>query len=109
MAGKTIEANQNNWQSDVLESSVPVLVDFWAEWCGPCRAIIPTLDQLAEEYDGKLKVAKVNVDQNRDLAQQFGVRSIPFLLIIKDGKVAEQMVGALSKPQFVEKITPHLG
>jgi len=109
MAGKTIEANQSNWQSDVLESSIPVLVDFWAEWCGPCRAIIPTLDQLAEEYDGNLKVAKVNVDQNRELAQQFGVRSIPFLLIIKDGKVAEQMVGALSKPQFVEKITPHLG
>lgn len=109
MAGKTIEVNQTNWQSDVLEASVPVLVDFWAEWCGPCRAIIPTLEQLAEDYDGKLKVAKVNVDQNRELAQQFGVRSIPFLLIIKDGKVAEQMVGALSKPQFVEKITPHLG
>lgn len=67
------------------------------------------MEQLAEEYDGKLKVAKVNVDQNRELAQQFGVRSIPFLLIIKDGKVAEQMVGALSKPQFVEKIKPHLG
>lgn len=109
MAGKTLEVNQSNWQSDVLESPVPVLVDFWAEWCGPCRAIIPTLEQLAEEYDGKLKVAKVNVDKNRELAQQFGVRSIPFLLIIKDGKVAEQMVGALSKPQFVEKITPHLG
>jgi thioredoxin 1 len=108
MAGKTIEVNQSNWQADVLEASVPVLVDFWAEWCGPCRAIIPTLEQLAEDYDGKLKVAKVNVDQNRELAQQFGVRSIPFLLIIKDGKVAEQMVGALSKPQFVEKITPHL-
>ena len=109
MAGKTLEANQNNWQNDVLESPIPVLVDFWAEWCGPCRAIIPTLDQLAEEYDGKLKVAKVNVDQNRELAQQFGVRSIPFLLILKNGKVVEQMVGALSKPQFVEKITPHLG
>ena len=108
MAGKTIEANEANWQTDVLESDVPVLVDFWAEWCGPCRAIIPTLEQLADEYDGKLKVAKVNVDSNRALAQQFGVRSIPFLLIIKDGKVVEQMVGALGKPEFVSKITPHL-
>jgi thioredoxin 1 len=108
MAGKTVEVNQSNWQSDVLESDIPVLVDFWAEWCGPCRAIIPTLEQLAADYEGKLKVAKVNVDQNRELAQQFGVRSIPFLLILKKGQVAEQMVGALSKPQFVQKITPHL-
>ncbi len=108
MAGKTIEANAANWQSDVLDSSVPVLVDFWAEWCAPCRAIIPTLEQLSEELDGKLKVAKVNVDQNRELAQQFGVRSIPFLLIIKGGEVVEQMVGALSKPEFEAKINPHL-
>jgi len=108
MAGKTLEVNQNNWQSDVLQSTVPVLVDFWAEWCGPCRAIIPTLEQLAADYEGKLTVAKVNVDKNRELAQQFGVRSIPFLLILKEGKVVEQMVGALSKPEFVNKITPHL-
>jgi len=108
MAGKTLEVNQNNWQSDVMQSPIPVLVDFWAEWCGPCRAIIPTLDQLAADYEGKLTVAKVNVDQSRELAQQFGVRSIPFLLIIKEGKVVEQMVGALSKPEFVKKITPHL-
>ncbi|MCC5850260.1 MAG: thioredoxin [Verrucomicrobia bacterium] len=108
MPGKTIEANSNNWQTEVIESDVPVLVDFWAEWCGPCRAIIPTLDQLADEYEGKLKVAKVNVDKDRELAQKFGVRSIPFLLVIKNGEVAEQMVGALSKPEFVSKLTPHL-
>lgn len=108
MAGSTVEVNQNNWQNEVMESSVPVLVDFWAEWCGPCRAIIPTLDQLATEYEGKLKVAKVNVDQSRELAQQFGVRSIPFLLVVKEGKVVEQMVGALSKAEFVSKLTPHM-
>ncbi|MDA3874586.1 MAG: thioredoxin [Kiritimatiellae bacterium] len=108
MAGKTIEVGQDTWQTEVEESTVPVLVDFWAEWCGPCRAIIPTLEQLADEYDGKLKVAKVNVDKDRELAQKFGVRSIPFLLIIKDGKVVENMVGALGKHEFVSKITPHL-
>lgn len=108
MAGKTIEVSASNWQQDVEESSVPVLVDFWAEWCGPCRAIIPTLEQLADEYEGKLTVAKVNVDENRELAQKFGVRSIPFLLIVKDGEVVENMVGALGKPEFVSKIEPHL-
>ncbi len=108
MAGKTIEVGQDNWSTEVESSSVPVLVDFWAEWCGPCRAIIPTLEQLADDYDGKLKVAKVNVDENRELAQKFGVRSIPFLLIIKDGQVVENMVGALGKPEFVAKIEPHI-
>jgi thioredoxin 1 len=108
MAGKTIEVHASNWQQEVENSSVPVLVDFWAEWCGPCRAIIPTLEQLADEYDGKLKVAKVNVDENRELAQKFGVRSIPFLLIVKNGEVVENMVGALGKPEFVSKIEPHL-
>jgi thioredoxin 1 len=107
-AGSTIEVNADNWQSEVLDSKIPVLVDFWAEWCGPCRAIIPTLEQLAQQYAGKLKVAKVNVDHNRDLAMKFGVRSIPFLLIVKEGKVAEQMVGALSKPDFEAKLKPHL-
>jgi thioredoxin 1 len=108
MAGKTIVVNQDNWKTEVEESTVPVLVDFWAEWCGPCRAIIPTLDQLADEYDGKLKIAKVNVDESRELAQKFGVRSIPFLLILKNGQVVENMVGALGKAEFVSKITPHI-
>jgi len=108
MAGKTIEVNASNWQQEVENSSVPVLIDFWAEWCGPCRAIIPTLEQLADDYEGKLTVGKVNVDENRELAQKFGVRSIPFLLIVKDGEVVENMVGALGKPEFVAKIEPHL-
>jgi len=108
MAGKTIVAGQDNWESEIEKSDVPVLIDFWAEWCGPCRAIIPTLEQLADDYDGKLKVAKVNVDENRELAQKYGVRSIPFLMIIKNGEVVETMVGALGKPEFVAKIEPHL-
>ena len=108
MTGTTITIGQENWESEVEQSDLPVLVDFWAEWCGPCKAIIPTLEQLADEYAGKLKVAKVNVDQNQELAQKFGVRSIPFLLIVKNGDVVENMVGALSKPEFVNKITPHL-
>lgn len=108
MAGTAIKIGNDNWTSEVEQSDIPVLVDFWAEWCGPCKAIIPTLDQLADEYAGKLKVAKVNVDENRELAQKFGVRSIPFLLIVKNGEVVENMVGALSKPDFVAKITPHL-
>jgi thioredoxin 1 len=108
MAGKTVEVSQDTWQQEVEQSEVPVLVDFWAEWCGPCRAIIPTLEQLADEHEGKLKVAKVNVDQNRELAQKFGVRSIPFLLIVKNGEVVESMVGALGKPEFEAKLQPHL-
>jgi len=108
MAGGTVTIGADNWDSEVEQSDVPVLVDFWAEWCGPCKAIIPTLEQLADDYAGKLKIGKVNVDENRELAQKFGVRSIPFLLIIKDGEVVENMVGALSKPEFVSKIEPHL-
>jgi len=108
MAGQTITVGNDNWQQEVEQSDVPVLVDFWAEWCGPCRAIGPTLDQLASDYDGKLKVAKVNVDENRELAQKYGVRSIPFLLIVKNGEVVENMVGALGKPEFEAKIDPHV-
>lgn len=108
MAAGTVEVSVDSWDADVMKSDVPVLVDFWAEWCGPCRAIIPTLEQLADQYAGKLKIAKVNVDSNRDLAAQHGVRSIPFLLIIKNGEVVDQMVGALSKADFEAKLEPHI-
>lgn len=105
---KIIVVTPDNWQTDVIASELPVLVDFWAEWCGPCRAIAPVLDQLADELDGKLKIAKVDVDQHQALAGQFHVQSIPTLLVIKGGAVVEQMVGAMSKPAMVAKLEAHL-
>ena len=105
---KIVTIDNGNWESEVLHSEIPVLVDFWAEWCGPCRAITPVLDDLAEELDGKLKIAKVNVDELRDLAGQYNVRSIPFLIVVKGGEVAEQMVGAMSRPAMKAKLEPHL-
>ena len=105
---KIVTIGDGNWDTEVLQSGIPVLVDFWAEWCGPCRAIAPVLDDLAEELDGKLKIAKVNVDENRDLATEYNVRSIPMLLVVKNGQVADQMVGALSKPALTAKVEQHL-
>lgn len=88
---------QSNFTTEVLQSTHPVLVDFWAEWCGPCKMLAPILDELAEEYSGKVRIAKVNIDEYQELAAQYGIRSIPTLLLFKQGQVAEQLVGLRSK------------
>ncbi|UUP17616.1 thioredoxin [Nitratireductor thuwali] len=93
----TVKVDNNNFQSDVLQASEPVVVDFWAEWCGPCKMIAPALEEISAELGGKVKVAKLNIDENPELAAQFGVRSIPTLMIFKNGEVADMKVGAAPK------------
>ncbi|MBA4312707.1 MAG: thioredoxin [Chlorobiaceae bacterium] len=105
---KPIEVNDANFQKEVIEADKPVLVDFWAVWCGPCKMIAPHVDELAKTYEGRLKVAKLDVDSNPKTAMQFGIRSIPTLLIIKGGQVAEQIIGAVSKSQLIQKVESHL-
>lgn len=100
--------NDSEFEAEVLNSSIPVLVDFWAEWCGPCKAIAPTLEEIAGEYDGRLKIVKMDVDANREAAMQYDIRSIPSLLLFKDGTLVDRIVGALPKQTLTAKITPHL-
>ncbi len=96
------------FDADVLKSGTPVLVDYWAEWCGPCKMIAPILDETAQELDGKLQIAKMNVDENREIPAKFGIRGIPTLMLFKDGQLAATKVGALSKAQLAAFIAPHL-
>jgi thioredoxin 1 len=101
MASPLIVAlTQENFAQQVLQSPEPVLVDFWAEWCGPCKMIAPLLDELADEYDGKVKIGKVNIDEQQALASEYGIRAIPTLLLFSKGQVADQIVGARSKRDF---------
>jgi thioredoxin 1 len=99
-----LNITDSNFDQEVMKSSTPVLVDFWAPWCGPCKAIAPILEQLAGEYAGRLKVVKVNVDDNPQAPQRFGVRGIPNLLIVKDGAVKDQIIGAVPKAQLVKAV-----
>ncbi len=101
---KPIEITDGNFDVEVLQSDKPVLIDFWAAWCAPCRMIAPIVEELAQEYDGKVKIGKLDVDANQQTAIKYGVRSIPTVLIIKNGEVADTIIGALPKTAFVNKL-----
>jgi len=101
---KIVVLNDQNFKEEIKSSQVPILVDFWAEWCAPCRMIAPMLEEIAEEYNEKLKIGKLNVDQNRTIAAQYGVMSIPTLILFKDGEMVEQMIGAQPKENLLKII-----
>ena len=103
-----LAVTSGNFATEVLQSPLPVLVDFWAAWCGPCRAVAPTVEALASEYAGKLKVVKLDVDESGDVAGQFGVQSIPTLILFKGGQPVERLVGNVPKPAIVSKIQQYL-
>ena len=102
------EFKDASFEEDVLKSDTPVLVDFWAPWCGPCRMLAPTVDVISEEYEGKVKVGKVNTDENPQIATQHQINSIPTLMIFKGGEVVERLVGAIPKEKITEKLDAHL-
>ena len=102
--GNAVAVTDQNFQTEVLDAPIPVLVDFWAEWCGPCRAVAPIVEELAREYDGKLKVVKLNVDDNPQTPSRYGVRGIPNLIVFAGGEVKEQIIGAVPKSELVRKI-----
>jgi thioredoxin 1 len=101
---KPVEITDNNFENEVIKSEKPVLIDFWAVWCGPCKLIAPIVEEIAVEYDGKVKVGKLDVDSNQQTSIKFGVRSIPTLLLFKDGKLKETIIGAVPKKNIVDKL-----
>ena len=109
MAGShTVTFTDDSFDNDVLNADVPVLVDFWAEWCGPCRMMGPTVDQVATDYAGKVKVGKLDVDSNQQTAYRYGIRGIPTLLLFKGGQIVDQKVGAIGKPEFEKMLEKHV-
>jgi thioredoxin 1 len=100
--------NDGNWASEVLQSDTPVLVDFWAEWCAPCKAMVPALEAVASQFNGKLKVGKLNVEENSTVPEQYSITTLPTLLVIHKGQVSEQRVGLMSKDALIRLLQPHL-
>jgi thioredoxin 1 len=105
---KPLLLNDENFKKEVLDSNEPVLVDFWATWCGPCKAIAPIIEQITEEYSGKLKVGKLDVDANPKISTDYGIMGIPTILLFKNGKIVEQVVGAVPKNYLITKINKHI-
>ena len=103
-----LHITDNTYQSEVLDSNVPVVIDFWATWCGPCKMIAPIIDEMATEFEGQAKICKVDVDNNQGIAMQLGIRSIPTVMIFKSGKVVETIIGAVPKSKIVDRLKEHL-
>ena len=105
---KPLEVSDSSFETEVLKSNIPVLVDFWATWCGPCKMIAPVVEEIANENAGKLKVVKVDVDSNPEISMKFSIRSIPTIMFFKGGNVVEQLIGAMPKKNLMDKLLPHL-